>query len=529
MSQVTLVIEGDDAKAVAAMTRVVQSTTKVGAGLDRMGRKGKQTGTAFSRMSRGMSSELRGMAMRFVGIGAAIGVIRSAWQLYQKDIADSVNSIKEFQSEFINLQFLGEHYKDPKFRQRIQQLAKATGIPAPELAKGIYTLESMTAYATPKQREGMLAELINLRRTVSTTLPELVPTFAKMGAIYKGISPREQANLTQFLMEKSAVSTPQEVASEAPKAFAAGLTGKVDAPTAAAMYAFMTAKTGTPALASTGMKMLVRKVMLIEPGEEEAVRNLAFGQRNPLAGKKALMKQADFAESDNAYKRLLKLAELHKRRPLSTQDLKDLFGERGLEYGTIMLSDPEGLKKLVAEFRAKTGPDVDIAGTKIREVMKTDPTYRELLAGDKLTAGIKAARQLPENLLWANLDRALEQIRLETGQIGVAGVPFNITKLMRVSQAQIRTQHPSWSPLYQTVEEATTSTLAGALQAEAGLSSEQATQTARKMLGLDEGAALDNLNKATENLLDASSNLRDASRRTANVNANVESSEFEGN
>ncbi len=525
MGQVTFKLEGDEAKAVQAFLKVVDVQKKAEQGLDRMGRKGKQTGTAFSRMSKGMTGELRGMAMQFVGIGAAIGGIRAAWRLYQKDIADSVNSMKEFQSEFVNLQFLGDFYKDPKLRKKAHELAKLTGIPAREISKGIWTLQSMTDYATPKQRAGMLTELIKLRQTGSTPLPELIPTFAKMGGIYKGISAREQANLTQYLIEKAAVSTPQEVAAEAPKAFAAGLVGDMKAPTAAAMYAFMTAKTGTAALASTGMKMLVRKVMLAEPGEAEAMRTLAFGAKSPMAGKKSLMAQAKIAEGDNAYQRLLKLAELNKRRKLSTQDLKDLFGERGLEYGKIMLGDPEGLKKLVGEFRAKTGPGVDIAGTKIRRVLKDDPIYRRILAGTRAQAGIEAARQRPENLIWDNLSKSLEQIRLDTG----GQILFRTTAWMRTQQAKIRTEHPTWSPLYQTPEEAATGTLVGALQAEKGMSSEQATQTARRMLGIDASPVLDNLNKATENLLNASNNLRDASRRTANVNAHVESSEFGNN
>ncbi len=370
------------------------------------------------------AQRLGSFAAGFLSVGMAIRAFRIHTQAIAEDVQAGTEGLKEFQDEFINLQFLGDWFKDPKIRQKVQRLAKAARLEPAEVAKGLYTLESMTAYATPAKRAEYAVELLKMRKGSSTTLPELVPTFSKMGAIYPGLSGQELSNISQFLLEKAAVKDPEEVAKQAPKAFAAGLVGKVDARTVAAVFAVLTAKTGTPALAASGIKQMMMKVMLADPDDAEALRTLAFGQKSPLAGRKALLKEAGIAEKDNAYERLLKLAEVYERRGMSAQELKDLFGERAAAYGVILFSDPEGLKRMVEEFRTKTGPDVDIIGTKLRAVTKTDPMFSLVQAGLQADIRKGVALQSRKNVILANYEKIREAYfrELDTGGLGRASV-----------------------------------------------------------------------------------------------------------
>ena len=438
------------------------------------------------------------MAAGFVSVSAAIGVARSVWRGFQEEIKRGAENLKAFQNEFVNIQFLGSHAREGGFRGQVLAEAKRSGLPETEIARGMYTFESMTSHLTGEQRNEQWRAMVRLRKTMNVPLDQTVPTFAKMGSFYPNLSGRELSNISQFMLEKAAVSTPGELSAQAPKMFAAGKVGQMDARTAAAMGAFLTTKSGSAAQAAGAMDILTRKVMLADPDEQEAVRNMAFGAADPTGGRKALMARAGVVAGDNAYQRMMKLGKLD----LGPQDLKDLFGEKGLKYGAAALSDTAGLARMVTSFQAATGSDRDIVGGKLAAALAADPTLRAVEAGKRAEVGASVASQRPANLAWDTARKIRNQRSLERGD------PYVKRWLMEQGVGLMNLWDPS---------------VGGAVSAVAqDVEGPDADARARRMLGLDAGAMAENLNRATENLFTASQALKDAAAGVADANSQVE-------
>jgi len=422
MGVVTFKMTSDEAAAVNGFMRLVDAQKKVNTEVAKGGKAGK----LFNQgLQGGLNSNIRSlgrMAAGFVGIGTAISVGRSAWRLFQDDIKKGTDSIVAFQKAFVGLQFLGDTYKDPKKRERIFATAKRTGIEAGEIAMGEEGMKSMTAAylggKSPAEQKRILAkmnsEVRRLRKTTSSTVPELVPMYAKMRSFYPDLTARGQTNISHKMIEEAAVTSAAEIVPYAPKMFEAGKLGKLSARQAAAFGAFLTSKTGSAADAATASRRIAMKVMLSDPDEAEAIRNLAFGAPDPTSGRKGLMKKAGVSGGDNALDRLYKLAGLNKKSPLSVQALKDIAGERGAGQLNAILNDPEGLKAMVERFETQTVASRDIVGDKLAHVRGTDKTFPRLEAGERGQAAIEAAKQDPDALLWSNLDTSYERIRRET-------------------------------------------------------------------------------------------------------------------
>jgi hypothetical protein len=441
MGQVVFKMSSDEAAAVNGFMRLVDAQKKV----NREVTKGGKAGKLFNQgLKGGLNSNVRvlgKMLASVVSIGAAIGVGRRAWRLFKDDIRDSVNSMKQFQNAFIQLQFLGDNYKSPGLRKKIHGLAKSSGVGAGEIALGANALQSMTGYldgkgpaAAGKIRGRMLSELTRLRKTTPATIDQMTPMFAKMRSFYPGLTARGQSNITNYMIEQAGVSNVGELTPVAPKMFSAGKIGGMDARTAAGMGSFMTHKTGSAAEAATAMRRISLKLMLKDPDEAEAIRSLAFGATDPTAGRKNLMKNAGVVSGDNAYQRILKIAELNKTSPLSVQSKKDLVGERGAAQLNALLENPEALDAMVQRFKAKTGPQFDMVGKKLAAVSGGDATYRAIEAGKRGQAGIAAAQQRPANLLWENFDTSLQRIRKESG--GGFGSYLDLGMSMRKAETQ---------------------------------------------------------------------------------------------
>jgi hypothetical protein len=405
-------LEGQEASAVQAFLKLVDAQKKAENAGKQLTRSASESSKVFEHFGRDAVAHIGGMVTGLLSVGSIVAAAKISWSSWQDEIKKSVESMKQFQNEFVNLQFLGEHFKDPAMRERVHNLAAASGVPAPEIARGMYALESMSAYASPEQRADMLAAMIRQRLASNVPLEQLVPTFTKMGGIYKGLSGTEMSNISQFLLEKAATASPQELAGEAPKMFAAGLIGKIDARTAAAIGAVMTAKTGTTAQAASGMEQVVRKVMLVGGDEEEAIK-VGFGKKDFKETRESLLKEAGVKEADDAYQRILKLAARHGRQAYSAEEMKSIFGERTMKFGQVLLSDPQALEKMVAEFQKETAAGKDIVGQKIQTVLGNDPTYRIMTAGQKTQAATEAAREQPRNLVWENYNKEIERLHAE--------------------------------------------------------------------------------------------------------------------
>jgi len=411
MGDVIYKVDADTGKAVSAFMKILDAQKKVEGGSRRMSRASGRHSKAMAGGVRQVAGQVATLATGFFSVSTAVSVLRGAWQLWLADIQKSVESMEEFKNAFIDLQFLGEHFKDPKLRAKVLAMSAAIGIDKSEVAKGMYTHKSMTGYATDAERAAQWVELVKARRTSSMTLEGMIPTFAKMGAIYRGTTPREMGNIAHVLVEQAGIKNPAELAEYGPRFFMAGKIGKVDVRTAAGIAAFMTQVSGTPGQAAGGMDIALRKVMLADPDEEGA--NNAFGRRGTKADRKKILAKYGVVEADDAYQRILKLSKPYATGEFDIGERKVVFGEKGLRYGTMMMQDPASLRKMVDIVKTTTGPGVDIVGEKFATVLANDPAMRANLAAAYATAGLGAAMERPENIRWKTVKTRIDQMAQE--------------------------------------------------------------------------------------------------------------------
>jgi hypothetical protein len=153
---------------------------------------------------------------------------------------------------------------------------------------------------------------------------------------------------------------------------------------------------------------------MLADADENEVTNKLFGKESTKAGREKLLKEAGIAEGEDAYSRTLKLGAAYKAGKIGPQELKYLFGERGMRAGMNLLESPEQIQAVEADLRQKTyGPD--ILGNKYKQVMEADKTTSGIQKGKELDAGIIAVEQHSENLLKVNFAKALDKLRKQTG------------------------------------------------------------------------------------------------------------------
>jgi len=487
MADVVFKLDAESAKAVRAFLQLDEAQRKVELSSKRATGQTKQHGKAMNDLGRGAIRDLKGIVTGFVSVTAAIGAVRSAWRIWQQDIAASVASMKQFQAEFVNLQFLGQNYRDPNLRGRIHEMAVKYGIPAEEVTAGRYALQSMAGWMPPAERERAVIEAMRMRPTSKVTVPELAPTFAKMRFHYRDLSARQAANMTQRMFELAAIAEPTELANYAPRMFAAGRLGGLSATEAAGFGAFMTMGAGTAAQAASGMDIVMRRLTLQDPEAKAAMERGGWSRAaGSVSRRKAIMARAGISAADSGLTRLYKVADLQRRGGLTKDEMGLLFGEKGLKYGYMAAEHADTLRRVVADFAATTGPDIDIAGEKIGTAVRTDPTYRRSRAAARLAARQAAARQQPDNLLRENFAEALEAVRLEKGG-GVGAVVRNwiYRATMHLPESVVGPMGPEMTTM-----------LARQLDDKSGDPTEEARLEAARMLGL----AVDKLDKVADKL-----------------------------
>ena len=63
------------------------------------------------------------------------------------DLEDLIKTAKSFQKSFVDLQFMGENYRDPKLRSKVLGFAEQYGIAdVGEVSRGMYSLQSINIY-----------------------------------------------------------------------------------------------------------------------------------------------------------------------------------------------------------------------------------------------------------------------------------------------------------------------------------------------------------------------------------------------
>lgn len=481
MGVVTFKLETDEARAVQGFLRLVDAQKKVNTEAAKGGRLGKQFNKGLQTGLNRNISQLKRMAVGFFGVQAAIAVARKIWGTFQEDIKKSVESMKAFQKEFINLQFLGQNFLDPGLKKRIFAASTATGISAPEIAVGMTALKSKTAFLNKlpiaeqrRIRGEMFSEELKLRKTTTSTLPELIDIRGKLASAFPKLTARGQTNIIHQLISDAAVVSAGDIAPSAPRMFLAGKAGGLTARESAGMGAFMTAKTGTAAEAGTAMRRIALKLLLKDPGEQEAIRKLAFGETDPTAGRKNLMSMAGIKKDDNVLTRINKLAVLHKKEPLSAQQFQNLVGMRGATQLRATLDDVSTLNAMVKSFTTGTGPERDIVGDKLEVVRATDPTFNLFEAGEKAAASLAEAQQKPAHLIRKNLADILEARRVAAGG----------GWMQTVADYWGRGVGVALDTFGYTTAEASVQILAGRLQYQEGLSAKDADVEASRQLGL---------------------------------------------
>ena len=505
MADVVFKLDAESAKAVRGFLQLDEAQRKVELSSKRATNQTKQHGKAMTQAARSAAGELKGLVTQYIGISAAMGAIGAAWRHTQKNIADSIRSMKEFQAEYVNLQFLGEHYKDPKLRGQVLELAAKYGTSPAEVARSQYALESTASWATDRQRNELLNRVLAMGQTTSARPSELAPSFGKTGGMYPGLTGLNISNLTQLILEQAAIKDPTELAANLPTMFAAGRTGRMSAAEAAALAAVMTGATGTTGQAAGGMDIVVRSVM----GQVGGKPGAGWGRAGTGAGRAAILAKAGITEADTAAQRFLKLGHAYQSGQLDRAGVETIFGAEGLKYGIPLMEQPGRLQSMMDRMRGGMAPGVDIVGQKLETALAVDPTFKMHRAGARGAAGIAAAEQVPEYLMWGNLEQGLEEIRKRK----LLGPQWNVKHWVD-QQIMLMTPKAIARPL----EEQAVEYLGGQLRGHGLAPPGQEEAMARQWLGL----TAKELHEAAQNMNKASAKLDSTADRQKRFNAHVE-------
>ena len=213
---------------------------------------------------------------------------------------------------------------------------------------------------------------------------------------------------------------------------------------------------------------------------------------------------------------LLPSARMLSRLKLTPQDMKDLFGERGMSYAKVMLEDPEGLAAMVQDFQVKTAASANLVGDKMAQAMKGDRTFRTIQAIKDHEVATDVAMQKPEWLMLSAVDAALERIRVEQGQ------HFPVTfgnAVMKYASMMAPGSH----------RERMLQMLAGALERGGyARTPAEADRMTRDWAGLDvpSGGATGEID-VPQSLFEAAQNLNRATQRAADANSQIETTLIE--
>ena len=493
MPDVVFTMDADEAKVVSAFRKMIEADGKLRAGMKKTAR-GSKTATAS------MVSDLKRVALQTFAISKVGAAIKKVYSDARAEIRKTAETGRAVQAQFIDLQFLGENFRDPDFRRKTFAAAAAAGIQPGEFAVGKHLFESTTSGLAPGLQQALLPEAIAIKRTTSLDLGTLSGILGKAGALTtrgKGETDEDQArriaNVVLETMEQASAG-PQQFASQFPRAIAAGAAGGLTLTESGALFATLTEISGTTERAAGAMDIIVRQ--LTTPGELLKGRGGA-GAGGPFGGGGGgvsrlggIFKEAGITEDDNALARLRKLSPQFVAGKMTKDDVKKLFGAEALPSVVKLLGDPGQLKKYTGRIAEAGASEISLAPAKRATALAIDPILRATQEGEELRSAITGAQALRVDPLLIENERL--KIRLAVESMRQRGAPALATSALETGTLA-------------TFDILTT--LGGDIETARGAPVGGAAGAATLGQGALIGRAMENLLKSSENLDRAAANL----------------------
>jgi len=416
---VSMGMTADAGDVLRQLDKIIQKQNKLSGGFQKTKQHSDGFTGSLNRGLSGSSAQIMSMAASFVSVGAAIALARSAWQGWQKEIAEGAENIKAFQQQYINLQAIGKNYDDPKMREKVLKESVRISTMPKETAASAYGWTSMTGHLAgdPEKRARLWTALTKMQKTMDVPAKDLVPIFGKSSSFFPKASAREISNNAQLLIEMGAITAPADLASEAPKIYSAGQMGKMSFANTNALAAYMTMKTGTPALAASGMEQVVRKFMFKDEEENTKSQQLAFGEVDPKLKRQSIFKAAGVVDPDSFMQRWDKVVKAMPKEGYSMPEVKGIVGEKTAKYLYPMFQDPARLSELVELFEKETGPGKDRVGDRLVALDKNDEIFRLVEAGKALGVAKNVASQKDKaGIYWGNARALVESESKNAGE-----------------------------------------------------------------------------------------------------------------
>jgi len=325
-------------------------------GMDRLSSSATKTEGRFSKLT----SSLTSWVLKLAGIAAAIRAVTFAIRAQSEAIKEHAQIASEQQKKLLELQYLGEFFKErPELRKEVAAYAEFGRRPFEEVAQAWYNLRSKAARLTPQQRESILKESLELGRMYpSAPLSTLVDMFSlyvkQTGA--RDIN-RVQNVLLQTITEAGGGMA--DVAKYMPQFLPIGMAGGLTGPQAAGLWAYVTTQLAEPSIATTGLKATFLGLQ---------------GRGTPEAQK--IMQQLGISSDMDFFEKLRILSTQQQAGRFGLAEAERFAGREGAAVLLSILKDRPAMMQTIANVVGVTRGGRDITKGMIQQLMGRDEIAR---------------------------------------------------------------------------------------------------------------------------------------------------------
>ena len=411
-----VIFEGDAAKAIKEVDKLTARVDRLTNQLRKTKEESRKGAKSQEKDSDATAQALGRVAMQYVGIQQAIGLVRRAHEAWRQDMQTNLELAKEMGEAFKDLAFLGENYKRSyQMAPHLFELARKYGVEggAPEIAKGQYRFESFTGGLGARFKKGLFPEILQHRRISSLPVGQLTELYAKAApyAEREKLTPNELQNIIVQFVERAAAD-PEALTGQYPRALTGGAgIGGMSLREATAMLSMLTRKTGTVRQATGPMIAMVRRLMLA--GEAPEGGPMPPGRKRRISPMAQFLQQAGITKGMTATERLGKLAQMFQGGKLDLAQMEQLVGAEAIMALSPLMKGWGEYQAELGIFQKTTGPGVDLAQQKWATAMRDDPRFRAAFKVRQQAARVAGAR-------WMKAPQALEhQASLDAMEAGM--------------------------------------------------------------------------------------------------------------
>lgn len=178
-SDVVFRATADEAKAINAFRKLVESQKQVEKGTKRVNAASRRT----SKTMAGMSGNMRRMALGLIGgAGLSAGLYATA-----RSFQESTQKARDFEKEITGLLSLGENIDNiGAIKNEVLGLSNAFDLTRQTTADFMFDLKSGTANLTQAMRDGLKKESLELAQVTGSDLPVALKVLTKAFQVYRG-------------------------------------------------------------------------------------------------------------------------------------------------------------------------------------------------------------------------------------------------------------------------------------------------------------------------------------------------------